>query len=94
MPNGTMTGMVIPTLAGLADHTYVITDNGRSWPCWGRSSGGTPLCSGSGNLLQADCLARPDSAAGIIYGKTGVCHQMANRIRGDVITLISTLGPS
>ncbi len=29
---------------------------------------------------MADCLAQPDTEAGIMYGATGVCHQIANRI--------------
>ncbi len=65
-----------------ADHTYVLSDVGDIWPCpaWARWVGGTLLCSGTANLGEARCLSQPKSTAGLIYGITGVCHQMANRI--------------
>lgn len=63
-----------------ADHTYVKSSDGYVWPCWGRSSGGRNICSGSGSSSQANCISQPSSHAGIIYGVTGVCHQTSNRI--------------
>lgn len=81
MPNGTLTGFAIPALiAPFWDHTYVTSSHGHVWPCWGRAAGGTQICSGSGNTYEADCLSQPNSEAGILYAKTGVCHQTANRI--------------
>jgi len=67
-------------LWGNPQHTYVTSDQGDSWGCWGGSSGGTSICSGSGSVPRARCLAGPFGIAGIIYGVTGVCHQTANRI--------------
>ncbi len=46
----------------------------------GQSQGGRIVCRGSGNLGLARCLAGPDGQAGLAYGVTGVCHQIANRI--------------
>lgn len=63
-----------------ADHTYVESSDGYVWPCWGRSSGGHDICSGTGSSSQANCISQPLSYAGIIYGVTGVCHQTSNRI--------------
>jgi len=80
MPDGLLTGFAIPMILVPADHTYVTSSEGHNWPCWGRSSGGRPICSGRGNVLKADCLSRPDSRAGVDYGYSGVCHQTANRI--------------
>jgi hypothetical protein len=80
MPVGTLAGMAVPTLVGLLDHTYVVSDQGHRWRCWGRDFGGGMICSAHGNVLEADCLSQVDSEAGIVYGKTGVCHQSANRI--------------
>jgi hypothetical protein len=62
------------------DHTYVRSDEGNVWPCWGRSAGGRAICEAIGDLNQSDCLSQPNSQAGIVYGVTGVCHQTANRI--------------
>lgn len=73
------------------DHTYVISWCGTvgPWECGapalGRSnsSGGKAITQGIGSSTIADCLSRPRGGlvyAGIIYGVTGVCHQMANRI--------------
>jgi hypothetical protein len=76
----TLTGFAI-LMQGLPwDHTYVGSDDGYCWPCWGRSAGGNPICSGPGSSVVADCLSQPNSEAGIKYGITGVCHQTANRI--------------
>lgn len=72
-----------------ADHTYVTSSHGHVWPCWGRSSGGKLICKGIGDTDLADCLAGPDSTAGIIYGVTGVCHQTANRILYPANTTVS-----
>lgn len=80
MPTGTLTGYALKIPLLPAEHTYVKSSDGHVWPCWGRSSGGRPICAGTGNTAQADCLSRPNSKAGIHYGKTGVCHQTANRI--------------
>jgi hypothetical protein len=63
-----------------ADHTYVTSDSGGVWPCWGRSEGGVEICSGPGERATAQCLSEPWSTSLIIYGVTGVCHQTANRI--------------
>ena len=79
MGYGTLTGFAIKTL-GAADHTYVTSSEGHIWPCWGRSKGGQKICEGTGNIDQAECLSRVNSRAGIKYGRTGVCHQTANRI--------------
>jgi len=76
----TLTGFAI-LMQGLPwDHTYVGSDDGYCWPCWGRSAGGNPICSGPGSSVVSDCLSQPNSEAGIKYGITGVCHQTANRI--------------
>lgn len=73
-------GKAIGFLLKLADHTYVTSDDGLTWPCWGGQSGGRKLCSATGSSKQANCLSQTDSHAGIIYGVSGVCHQTANRI--------------
>jgi hypothetical protein len=80
MPVGKLTGYAIKMFPGGPDHTYVESSHGHVWPCWGRSSNGTPICDGDGNTMQADCLSQPNSQAGIVYGRTGVCYQTANRI--------------
>lgn len=81
MALGTLIGYAIPAfnLPGL-DHTYVGSNSGHVWGCHGRSKGGSVVCSGIGNVDQADCLATPVQTAGIRYGISGVCHQAANRI--------------
>lgn len=75
-------GFAIPAavLGQLWDHTYVGSSCGLLWGCFGRSSGGTSLCSAAGNSIMADCLSQVGSRAGIRYGRTGVCHQASNRI--------------
>lgn len=80
MPIGELRGYALEMSVVGPDHTYVTSSNGHVWRCWGRSSGGTQICAGNANTDQADCLSQPNSTAGIIYGATGVCHQMANRI--------------
>jgi hypothetical protein len=80
MPVGTLIGYALKIPLLRAEHTYIESSHGHVWGCWGRSAGGRPICVGTGNTDQADCLSRPNSEAGIIYGVTGVCHQTANRI--------------
>jgi hypothetical protein len=81
MSLGTLTGFAIPALNFPGgDHTYVASSNGHAWGCHGRAMGGVAICTGSGNVDQADCLATPQHTAGIRYGISGVCHQAANRI--------------
>jgi len=75
-------------LRGRLDHAYVVCDDGKSWGCFGRDSGGSPIKSGSGSRACADCLSQPIEPgkrpfplyAGLKYGYTGVCHQAANRL--------------
>ena len=66
------------------DHTYVVhVDNGVRWRCHGGNTGGRLLAAGKGDYNGALCVARSaseEAEAGIAYGKTGVCHQIANRI--------------
>ena len=80
MAVGIITGYAIKMRGMPADHTYVRSDAGHVWPCWGRSANGRPICDGLAELDDADCLSRVNSDAGIRYGWTGVCHQTANRI--------------
>jgi hypothetical protein len=82
MPVGTLTGYALKMSPPIAEHTYVTSSHGHVWPCWGRFQGGRVICFGSGNTDQADCLSNSHSKleAGIRYGKSGVCHQTANRI--------------
>jgi hypothetical protein len=90
MPSGTLTGYAIKISAlPWWDHTYVTSSQGHAWGCWGRSAGGTQICSGVGNTDQADCLSQPNSQAGISYGTTGVCHQTANRILFNAGQMVS-----
>jgi hypothetical protein len=61
-------------------HTYVLGQPGpRAFDCRGGAVGGTRLCHASGSLRLADCIYDRD-LAGIHYGQTGVCHQIANRV--------------
>lgn len=80
MATGIIIGYAIKIPRLRADHTYVRSDAGDVWPCWGRDSGGREVCDGIAELNDSNCLSQPDSEAGIIYGFTGVCHQTANRI--------------
>jgi hypothetical protein len=80
MAIGIVTGYAIKIAQTSADHTYVLSDAGDVWPCWGRSAHGREVCDGPAELNEADCLSQPSSKAGIRYGRTGVCHQTANRI--------------
>lgn len=81
---GTLTGYHYPTnlFARLADHTYVACGTlGKAWSCWGGSTGGKPLDSGTGSTRRADAIAGGDERGGITcYLINGVCHQAANRI--------------
>lgn len=80
MAIGVITGYALSIVGLGADHTYVGSNVGHLWPCWGRSAGGSIVCTGNGNVDQSDCLSQPRSQAGIRYLLTGVCHQTANRI--------------
>jgi len=80
-----LTGFAVPMERPLVrhlrgEHTYVVSDAGERWSCNGRADGGREICAGSGDAALAACLARADGTAGIVYGFTGVCHQIANRI--------------
>lgn len=80
-PGATLQGWAIPLLvAPYGEHTYITSDCGLKWGCWGRSTGGVALSAATGDSAIADCLSQPNSEAGIRYGVTGVCHQTANRI--------------
>jgi hypothetical protein len=70
------------------DHTYVVSSAGDRWGCKGREQGGRILCRGSGHLTLAKCLACQDGRAGIEYGVTGVCFQIANRILWPAAVLV------
>jgi hypothetical protein len=69
------------------DHTYVASDDGFAWGCFGRDAGGVTLGSTQGDSKFANCLSDPKVIgvlpslyAGLRYLRTGVCHQAANRI--------------
>lgn len=85
-PGATLQGWAIPLLSGgsssapYGEHTYVTSDCGLVWDCWGRNNGGVALSGALGDSAIADCLSQPNSEAGIRYAGTGVCHQTANRI--------------
>jgi hypothetical protein len=86
----TLSGYAIPLHGNLpADHTYVESDDGFVWPCWGRSSGGHQLCAGYGSSAVANCISLQNSQAGLLYGLTGVCHQTANRILHPATVVVS-----
>lgn len=91
MADGILTGHAIKVRGAQADHTYVTSSLGHVWSCFGRSAGGRAICAGSGNALKADCLAQPNSKAGIRYGISGVCHQAANRILYPACTPTNTI---
>jgi hypothetical protein len=77
----TLEAWAIPVVGtGGPDHTYAVSSCGLRWGCRGRSAGGARLAARVGSSAIADCLSQPNSEAGIRYGRTGVCHQMANRI--------------
>lgn len=75
--NATLEGFA--TVGQIVFHTYVKSSCGASWGCWGGTTGGVSICSGTGSSIQADCIDGKDDA-GILYYITGVCHQIANRI--------------
>lgn len=89
MPTQELAGCAIPIPSNFADHTYVRSESGVAWPCFGRSSGGKVICSGHGSFDHAQCLALPTGSGGITYGVTGVCHQAANRILWPAGTTVS-----
>lgn len=76
-----LSGFATPArLAPMWDHTYVVSDCGWAWQCWGACGGGSLLTHAPGNSLIANCLSKPQGTAGLRYGRDGVCHQTANRI--------------
>jgi hypothetical protein len=80
MAIGTLTGYAIRMKNLPTDHTYVASNQGDTWGCYGRSVGGRRICQGNGNIGKARCLSQANGHAGIKYARTGLCHQMANRI--------------
>ncbi|TGE37092.1 hypothetical protein E4K67_18075 [Desulfosporosinus fructosivorans] len=66
------------------DHTFVQSIDGHKWGCWGRDDDimKKEIANGGGRhrIKMAKCLAEPNGTAGIIWSKTGTCHQCANRI--------------
>ncbi|EGR0594038.1 hypothetical protein FG071_19810 [Vibrio cholerae] len=76
-------------LGKVLDHTYVESDAGDSWPCNGRNSGGEVVASGSCDLTIARCIGKNE--VGIIYGITGVCHQMSNRVLASAGTQLPSV---
>lgn len=62
------------------DHTYVTSSEGDAWGCHGAKGGGKIIVEGDCNLNQSRCIAGKNDMAGIRYMRTGVCHQIANRI--------------
>jgi hypothetical protein len=79
--SATLEAWAIPVVGTAGpDHTYAVSSCGLRWGCRGRSVGGILLRSATGSSAIADCLAQSNGVAGIKYGRTGVCHQIANRI--------------
>jgi hypothetical protein len=79
--SATLEAWAVPLVApSHFDHTYVVSSCGLRWACRGRATGGILLRSRIGNSAIADCLAGQNGMAGIRYLRTGVCHQIANRI--------------
>jgi hypothetical protein len=70
------------------EHTYVVSGAGHRWTCLGRADGGRQICRGTGDTALAGCLAGADGGAGIRYLRTGVCHQIANRILWPASVLV------
>ena len=77
----------------IGDHVYVTSDTGLSWRCHGRNSGGAQVEQVTAtSVASCICLALPDQGmqpgapsignadAGIRFGFTGVCHQIAGRL--------------
>jgi hypothetical protein len=52
---------------------------GDAWGCRGWPTGGGKLCDAPGSAAFARCIDGSD-LAGIFYFRTGVCHQIANRL--------------
>ncbi|MCD9493341.1 hypothetical protein [Photobacterium carnosum] len=77
-------------LGKVLDHTYVESNAGDCWRCNGRNSGGEVIASGYSDLTIARCIGKNE--VGIIYGVTGVCHQMSNRILASAGTQLPTIG--
>jgi hypothetical protein len=71
------------------EHTYVVSDEGHRWPCFGSADGGRQICTENGDLALVRCLARSDGRAGISYGWTGICHQTTNRLLWPAGILVS-----
>jgi len=79
------------------DHTYAQAD-AQFYNCFGRSKGGTVICQGEGDSVASSIIANGkidsdgnnDGCAGIVYGLTGVCHQIANRILSPAKILVSS----
>lgn len=90
MKRGVLRGYAIPVqYFPFFDHTYVRSDDGQTWGCNGRSTGGKEICYGEANIQMAKWLSQEDGLAGINYMKTGVCHQIANRILLSARTLVA-----
>lgn len=86
---GTFDAYAVPMIgAPMVDHTYVVLDGSHRFACHGRTSGGAVVATGFGNVDLGVCLSGINGEAGVQYGKSGVCHQTANRIllpaRADV----------
>jgi hypothetical protein len=79
---GMLVARQLPTLGGVADHTYVECGTGaKAWGCFGRKAGGHEIRRAPGSTIRADAIAGSDEHAGITcYLLNGVCHQAANRI--------------
>jgi hypothetical protein len=60
-------------------HTYVLSSAKDEWGCHGWPTSGRRICKGRGSATVARCIDGKDDA-GIFYLRTGVCHQIANRI--------------
>lgn len=69
-------------LGKIWDHTYVVSDENDIWECNGSSSGGEDDAYGYGDLRTSRCIGNNNT--GIVYGLTGVCHQMSNRVLASV----------
>ncbi len=66
----------------ILDHTYVVSEENDVWECNGRFKGGKDNVSGYGDLSISRCIGNNNT--GIVYGVTGVCHQMSNRVLASV----------
>jgi hypothetical protein len=75
------------TVLPYGDHTFVLSDDGHAWGCFGDCTDGQPLRSGQGDSSVANCLSQPINTgvfppeyAGMRYAIDGVCHQAADSI--------------